>query len=184
MSLLRRGLLRQGLGLAAGAAMVGLSPPALALANTPVRRLAFSNIHTGEKLDLAYWENGAYSPQALAAINHVLRDYRTGDEHLIEPALLDLLTALSLRLEARPRFDVISGYRSPRTNAMLRARSHQVNPNSLHMQGQAIDIRMAGVETSHMRDAAQSLAVGGVGYYPVSNFVHVDIGPEKWWSGT
>ena len=182
MTLLRRRLLKQSL--AAGAAVIGLSPLAQALAATPVRRLAFSNIHTGEKLDVAYWENGAYSPEALAAVKHVLRDYRTGDEHVIEPALLDLLTALSLRLESRPRFEVISGYRSPRTNAMLRAHSSQVNPNSLHMQGQAIDIRMAGLDSARVRDAAHSLAVGGVGYYPVSNFVHVDIGPQKWWSGT
>ena len=176
----RRALLRTGLGAAAGLAA---GPAALAFA-APARRLGFNNLHTGEALDVAYFENGAYVPDALAAVNHVLRDYRTGDVHVIEPKLLDLLTALSASLESRASIGVISGYRSPQTNAMLHERSSQVASGSLHMLGQAIDIRIEGVETTAIRDAALSLGIGGVGYYPTSNFVHVDIGRVRRWQGS
>ena len=176
----RRAVIRTGLGLAAGLAA---GPAALALA-APVRRLAFDNLHTGETLDVAYFENGAYVPDARAAVNHVLRDYRTGDVHVIEPRLLDLLTALSASLDADAAFGVISGYRSPQTNAMLHERSGQVASGSLHMLGQAIDIRVPGVETARIRDAALDLATGGVGYYPTSNFVHIDIGRVRRWEGS
>jgi uncharacterized protein YcbK (DUF882 family) len=181
----RRALIRSGLGVGLGAAAsLGLGPVAFALAALPARRLGFNNLHTGETLDVAYWENGAYVPDALAAVNHVLRDYRTGDVHEIEPRLLDLLTALSATLETRAEVGVISGYRSPRTNAMLHAESSQVASGSLHMKGQAIDIRLPGVASSTIRDAAMRLAVGGVGYYPTSDFVHVDVGRVRHWQGS
>jgi uncharacterized protein YcbK (DUF882 family) len=159
------------------------APLALALAPLQSRRLAFNNLHTGETLDVAYWENGDYVPDGLAAVNHVLRDFRTGEVHAIAPTLLDLLTALSARLETRQQFEVISGYRSPQTNAALHERSGQVASGSLHMKGQAIDIRLAGVELTHIRDAALGLSIGGVGYYPTSDFVHVDVGRVRRWEG-
>jgi len=184
MTLARRTLLSHGLGLAAGAATLSVSGVALALSTLPVRRLALNNLHTGETLDVDYWENGAYVPGALAEVKHVLRDHRNNEEHLIEPKLLDLLTALSTRLGTAERYEVISGYRSPQTNAILHAESHQVASGSLHMQGQAIDIRLAGLQLTHIRDAALGLGIGGVGYYPNSDFVHVDVGRVRRWSGT
>jgi uncharacterized protein YcbK (DUF882 family) len=195
MPLARRSLLKAGFGFAA-AGMAFVSTP-LAFADTDpigdllaastkpsVRKLAFDNLHTGETLDVAYWENGAYVPQALDAVKHVLRDHRNNEEHEIHPALLDLLTALSHRMETGPRYEVISGYRSPSTNALLHARSSEVAQGSLHMYGEAIDIRMAGRDVSYIRDAALSLDMGGVGYYPTSDFVHVDVGRVREWRGT
>jgi len=180
----RRALLQTGLGLVGGLALApSLASRALAFA-PPVRRLAFNNLHTGEALDVAYFENGAYVPEALTAVNHVLRDWRNNETHEIEPKLLDLLALLTASVETRSRVNVICGYRSPATNAMLHAHSSEVASGSLHLKGQAIDIRIPGVETAHLRDAAQRLAIGGVGYYPESDFVHVDIGRVRRWQGT
>jgi len=162
-----------------------VAAPAAALASTGLnvrpRRLVFDNLHTGEKLDAVYWDRGAYVPDALQAVNHVLRDFRNGEVHPIAPKLLDLLDMLSARVETRQPFQVISGYRSPQTNAMLHAESHGVASKSLHMQGMAIDIRLADVDLSKLHDAALGMAVGGVGYYPSSDFVHVDIGRVRHW---
>ncbi|MFI4933582.1 MAG: DUF882 domain-containing protein [Caulobacterales bacterium] len=183
MSLARRAFMKTGLGLVAGAATLAGAPLALAFPEASVRRLGFDNLHTGERLDIAYWENGAYVPDALTAVNHVLRDHRNNEVHVIEPTLLDLLTSLSGRLETRPAFEVISGYRSPASNALLHERSSQVASGSLHMVGKAIDIRLGGVELTHLRDVALGLGLGGVGYYPTSDFVHVDVGRVRQWSG-
>src|SRR5690606_22191472 len=117
----------------------------------------------------------------LDAVNEVLRDHRTGEVHAIDPQLLDLLSGLAGKLEARPRFQVISGYRSPASNAKLHAKSSGVATRSLHMQGKAIDIRMGGVELANLRRAALGLRAGGVGYYPSSDFVHVDTGRVRQW---
>ncbi len=161
------------------------APLARALASVEARRVAFNNLHTGEQLEVAYWEGGAYVPGALSEVNHVLRDWRTGDVHVIEPKLLDLLTALSAKLEVpQAKIGVICGYRSPKTNAMLHAESSQVASGSLHLQGMAIDIRVPGRDSAAVRDAAMQLAVGGVGYYSVSDFVHVDVGRVRHWAGT
>jgi uncharacterized protein YcbK (DUF882 family) len=196
----RRALLRSGLGLTVAATALAAAPLAFADVDAdPIadliaksaggvmpgaRRVAFDNLHTGEKLDIAYWENGAYLPDALREVNYVLRDHRNNEIHDIHPQLLDLLTALSHRLEATPKFEVISGYRSPATNAMLHAESGEVAVGSLHMQGEAIDIRMSGLSLAYLHDAALELDLGGVGYYPWSDFVHVDIGRVRRWSGT
>ena len=182
MTLARRELLRTGLAAAAGAATFAV--PALALADAKgVRKLGFKHLHTGESLDVAYWENGAYVPDALGAVNHVLRDWRTNQTHVIEPKLLDLLTALQAKVGKEERFEVICGYRSPATNEMLHERSSEVATHSLHMVGQAIDIHLPGVELASLRDAAMNLGLGGVGYYPASDFVHVDIGRVRHWGG-
>jgi uncharacterized protein YcbK (DUF882 family) len=148
------------------------------------REVAFHNLHTGESLQAIYWDQGRYVPDALAAVNRVLRDYRTGDEHFMDPRLLDLLSVVRGQVGARRTpFQVISGYRSPKTNAMLHERSGQVANNSLHMQGMAIDVRVEGVALDHLQKAALSLGRGGVGIYPTSDFVHMDVGRVRQWSG-
>lgn len=149
-----------------------------------VRSVSLNNLHTGESLEAVYWEQGQYIPDVLDAVNHHLRDYRNGQIHPIDPELLDLLNAVSERTETRAKFQVISGYRSPATNALLHERSGEVAKKSLHMQGMAIDIRLPDVELRHLHAAALSLGRGGVGYYPESDFVHVDVGPVRTWSGS
>jgi uncharacterized protein YcbK (DUF882 family) len=163
-----------------GLALAGLARPASATIAAP-RELALVNLHTGEALKAAYWEAGAYLPDALSAIAKVLRDHRTGEVHPIDARLLDLLTRLSGSLDAAKPFQVISGYRSPKTNAKLHAKSSGVATRSLHMDGMAIDVRLPGVELSRLRDAALALKQGGVGYYPESDFVHVDVGRVRRW---
>jgi uncharacterized protein YcbK (DUF882 family) len=177
----RRELLKAGLGsVVVGGAALCAGP---VMAEAATRRLAFHNLHTGESLTAVYREEGVLVPDALAAVNHVLRDYRTGDVHPIDPRLLDLLATLSARVEARSPIQVISGYRSPATNAMLHAHSDGVAKSSLHMKGLAIDIRMADVGLDRLHVAALGMAAGGVGYYPSSDFVHVDVGAVRRWSG-
>jgi uncharacterized protein YcbK (DUF882 family) len=145
------------------------------------RALHFAHLHTGERLAVEYCTAGRYVPDALAAVDTLLRDFRTGDVKAIDPALLDLLFDLQDATGATKPFQVISGFRSPQTNAALRRRSHGVASGSLHMRGQAIDIRVADVPLAGLRRAAQTLRQGGVGYYPASNFVHVDTGRVRTW---
>lgn len=147
------------------------------------RNLSFANLHTGEKLAVTYWANGDYVPGALAQVNAILRDFRTGETHPIAPGLLDVLALLRRRMETGEAFEVISGYRSPATNAKLReAHEHSgVASHSLHMQGMAIDVRLNSRPLAALRDAALSLRRGGVGYYPSSDFVHVDVGRVRRW---
>lgn len=171
----RRRLL--GFGVAAIAAVRPFAANALA---TP-RSLSFENLHTGEKLAVTYWANGRPIPEAKALVDHILRDYRTGDVHPIDPGLLDLLHRLHQSLGTSQPFQVISGYRSPRTNAMLADASGGVARKSLHMQGLAIDIRVPGRPLATVRDAAAALQGGGVGFYPRSDFVHVDVGRVRSW---
>jgi uncharacterized protein YcbK (DUF882 family) len=183
MTLKRRELLRGGLALATGGLVMAGAGTALAFPEAGVRRLGLNNLHTNEILDVAYWENGAYVPDALDAVNNVLRDYRTNEIHEIDPHLLDLLVMVSGKVESQGRFEVISGYRSAATNAMLHAESGEVAVHSLHMEGMAIDMRLPVVELSNLRDAALSLGLGGVGFYPTSDFVHADVGRVRTWAG-
>ena len=173
----RRRLLQGVLGLAGAAVM---APMARAAAAAP-RTLSLLNLHTGERLKATYFEGGDYVPDALAAMNNLLRDYRTGDVHPMAPGLLDLVATLQQRLETDATVHVISGYRSPATNAVLHARSSGVATHSLHMEGEAMDIRIPGVELADLRNAALGLQRGGVGYYPDSDFVHVDVGRVRRW---
>jgi uncharacterized protein YcbK (DUF882 family) len=145
------------------------------------RTLAFDNLHTAEKINVEYYAHGAYVSQALASVNHLLRDFRTGDIGLIDVALLDVLHRLAVLTASRRPFQIISGYRSPATNEALRQHSSGVASGSLHTLGQAIDIRLADVPLQTLRDAARSMRSGGVGYYPRSNFVHVDTGRVRTW---
>ena len=180
----RRELLRSGLGAAAigAAGMIGVPLKAFAQAADP-RRVALHNLHTGESLEAVYWDKGEYVPDAMQALNKVLRDFRTGDVHPIDPGLYDILDAISAKVENRAPFQIISGYRSPKTNAMLHSRSEGVAAHSLHMDGMAMDIRLDGVALTNLHGAALSLKKGGVGFYPTSNFVHVDVGRVRTWNG-
>jgi uncharacterized protein YcbK (DUF882 family) len=166
--------------LALAAPMFALPKPGLADA-VSTRALRFSHTHTGEQLSVEYFGSGQYWPDALSAINWLLRDFRTGDVHAIDAGLLDLLHGLATTTDSARPFQVISGYRSPATNEMLRHRSEGVAAGSLHMQGQAIDIRLADVPLVKLKAAALSAHRGGVGYYPASDFVHVDIGRVRAW---
>jgi uncharacterized protein YcbK (DUF882 family) len=166
---------------------LALSPPPLVAARpsaTQVRWVHLHNVHTGEKLEAAYWENGGYVPDAVQALNKVLRDYRNDQVHPMNPALYDILDQIRAKTESKSPFQVISGYRSPATNKLLRERSGEVAKHSLHMDGKAMDIYLEDVALEHVRVAALDLGRGGVGYYPESNFVHVDVGPVRQWKGT
>jgi uncharacterized protein YcbK (DUF882 family) len=132
-------------------------------------------------LSLTVPAGGAHASDGLAALNRFLRDHRTGDIHPIDPGLLDILADLHAAVGASGAFHVISGYRSPRTNAALRERSRGVAAGSLHVEGRAIDVRLDGVDCSVLRDAAISLRRGGVGYYAASDFVHLDTGRVRTW---
>lgn len=170
--------------LAGAGAALAASPFRTALADVlppSARTLAFNNLHTGEKLKIEYWADGNYVPEALDSINHLLRDFRNGEVHVIEPKLLDLLSVLHASLESREPFDVISGYRSPATNAMLHAEHPDVAVKSLHMKGMAIDIRLADRTLQSLHETALGLRAGGVGYYPQADFVHVDVGRVRRW---
>ncbi len=145
------------------------------------RRLRFHHLHTGEQLDIVYCENGHYLPDALGEVNQLLRDFRSGEMAEIDPALLDLLHAVQASTGADGTFEIISGYRSPSTNEMLRSRSRGVARRSLHMQGKAVDVRLPGLATRQLRNASVALRRGGVGYYPADDFVHLDTGRVRTW---
>jgi uncharacterized protein YcbK (DUF882 family) len=147
------------------------------------RRLFLHNLHTGDTIKTVYWADGRYVDGALAEARHALRDWRNGAQHDMDPRLFDVLHDLGARLEVDRPFQIISGYRSPESNAAMHAASSGVAKNSLHMQGMASDIRVEGVELAHIRKAALSLGRGGVGFYPVSDFVHVDTGRVRQWTG-
>jgi uncharacterized protein YcbK (DUF882 family) len=147
----------------------------------PFKNLAFYNTHTLERLHICYCRNGKYDIKALAKINHILRDHRSGEVEAIDTRLLDLLHVLSHQSNPQQPFHVISGYRSAATNKKLRKNSSGVASRSLHMQGKAIDIRIPGFKTGQLGQVARKLKAGGVGYYPKSDFVHVDVGRVRYW---
>lgn len=175
---------RSLLGLGGACAFSLLSGRAFAYGNALDRskKLSFHNLHTGENLRAEFWAEGKFIPEALGEINRVLRDHRTNEISAIDPALLDLLHALQRKIETKETFHVISGYRSPASNAKLRTHSGGVATHSLHMSGKAIDIALPGCKLTDLRRAALSLRAGGVGYYPASGFVHVDTGHVRHWS--
>lgn len=166
--------------LGAAATLSGVARKAAA-DNIAAHRLSFYHIHTAEKLDITYREHGEVVPDALVAINRYLRDFRTEQVHEIDVALLDKLHALFTTFDARGNFEVISGYRSPHTNAVLRHVTTGVAEHSLHIEGRAIDVRLTSAKTAALRDAALALNAGGVGYYAESNFVHLDTGKTRSW---
>jgi uncharacterized protein YcbK (DUF882 family) len=179
-----------GLGATAAAALMIPSTAVAALApanrRKPAERaLGFFNTHTGERLATTYCCDGVYQPEALQKINFILRDFRANEIKAIDPGLLDLLHELQDTLGSDSPYHVISGYRSARTNAMLRSQgggaSSGVASGSMHVLGRAIDIRVPGVKLADLREAARSLKLGGVGFYPSSDFVHVDTGRVRYW---
>lgn len=179
---------RAFLGIGAAAAAATLIPEqaraATALAKTPERTVSFFNTHTGERLKTTYCSGGCYRPEALQELNRIMRDFRANEIRPIDPRVFDLLHELGGTLETDQPFHIISGYRSAQTNALLRERGGAatgVASHSLHMVGQAIDIRVPGVKLDDLREAAKSLKIGGVGFYPDLNFVHVDVGRVRYW---
>jgi len=176
---------RQFLKLCALATVAGFSPvPAFGAVDrfsSPVRTLSLYNTHTGESLEATYCIQGRYCPDALRSIHHILRDHRTEEVAPIDPGVLNFLHAISRKLGSREPFHIISGYRSPATNALLRDRSRNVARNSLHMEGKAVDIRLPDCDLGLLRQAALDLKKGGVGFYPGPNFVHVDVGKVRFW---
>ena len=171
---------RTFLGGATGLALATM--PVAALARTgSARTLDFHNLHTGENVSATYWADGSYVDGALADIDKVLRDFRTGEVQPIDRSLLDLLHDLRDAAGSGDTFHVITGYRSPKTNQKLAAKSGGVAKKSLHMRGMAIDVRLPGTQLSHLKQAATALQRGGVGYYPKSDFIHVDVGRVRYW---
>ncbi|MGH9613446.1 MAG: YcbK family protein [Bryobacteraceae bacterium] len=152
-------------------------------ASLPVEhRLRLYETHTGEHLDVVYKLGDHYVPEGLAELDHFLRDHRTGDVHHYAPRLFDLLSDLTAAVgRAGAEIDVLCGYRSPWSNELLRRTTTGVAKNSLHMQAEAIDIRLPGTKISVFHKAALALHRGGVGYYPASNFIHVDVGRVRRW---
>jgi uncharacterized protein YcbK (DUF882 family) len=147
----------------------------------PSRSLSFEHLHTGESLSVVYRTGSTHLPEGLARLNEFLRDHRTGEMHPIDPALFDLLYEVRTTLAVRAPFQIISGYRSPETNRMLRAQGRGVASSSLHVKGKAIDLRLPGTDTRKIREVAVELKRGGVGYYAESDFVHLDTGRVRTW---
>lgn len=177
-ALTRRGALFGAIG------GVALTMPALALAaplRLPERALSLHHLHTGERVNVVYWADGGYVASALREIDRHLRDFRTGEVREIDRELLDVLFALHRAVGSRQSFEVISGFRSRKTNAALAAKSTGVAKKSLHTRGKAIDIRLPKTSLKALRRAAVSLKAGGVGYYPASGFIHVDVGRVRYW---
>lgn len=169
------------LGLPAAAAFTGAGRAAASVLEQ--KSIALVNTHTGEELAVDYFRSGAWCDQSLASLDHLLRDHRSGEQHPMDRRLFDLLHDVAIAADREPRFEVISGYRSPATNAMLNARSSGVARKSMHMEGRAIDVRLVGYRTDRLRDLVLAAGVGGVGYYRKSDFVHVDTGRVRTWAG-
>ncbi len=183
---------RSLLGMAAGSALLlspygGLRAQSLtassAVAVSGNRSLNFVHTHTGEKLLVNYWCDGQFQSQCLMPLNHFLRDFRTGEVANMDAGLLDILYELQVLADRDATYEVISAYRSPQTNAMLRKSSSEVAQKSLHMEGKAIDIRIAGFSTRKLQQLALANQHGGVGFYAKSDFVHVDTGRVRSWAG-
>jgi|SRR5450631_843985 uncharacterized protein YcbK (DUF882 family) len=155
--------------------------PVLAAMPDRARSVRFVHTHTGETLTAPYYDGVRYSDTCLQSVNFLLRDFRTGESHRIDPPLLDILYDLQSLANRDAPFEVISGYRSPQTNAMLHRSSGGVAEHSQHILGKAIDIRLSGFSTRTLSAYARSLSRGGVGFYASSDFVHIDTGRVRFW---
>ncbi|MFN3233724.1 MAG: YcbK family protein [Alphaproteobacteria bacterium] len=167
-------------GIAGGIALAACWPTTRVAASVSHRSINLVNLHTGERFSGTYAEKGSPLPDALSELSRVLRDHRTGDVHEIDPRLFDWMRSLQDRLGGT-EFGIISGYRSPKSNQMLRGKSNGVAKKSWHMQGRAIDLRLAGSDTADLRKLAIADRLGGVGYYAKSDFVHLDTGRPRSW---
>ena len=178
------GMARRRLLTAGGALMLaGLPSPAFAgVLEERERRLDFIQVRTGEVLSAAYWRGGRYRPAALDRISYLLRDVPSGEVRPIDPRLFDLLYGLRRTLRSDAPFLVVSGYRTPRTNRILAKRKNGVARHSLHMEGLAVDVLLPNRPLDDLAEVAWSFRAGGVGYYPASHFVHLDVGPVRRWT--
>lgn len=179
----RRRILAATLTMATAVALVRPRVGLAAGAPGEPRWIELLNTHTGESAALVWHDGSGLVPTALARLEHLLRDHRANEQHPIDPALYDQLAAVALAARRDARFEVISGYRSPGTNARLAVAGSGVARRSLHMDGRAIDIRLKGAACSRVRDVALALARGGVGFYRKSDFVHLDTGRVRSWQG-
>lgn len=177
LSLTRRHLIISSAALCA----LSLANPAFAIASREVKALKFYNLHTEEKEELAFFRDGKFDAAALKKINHLLRDHRTGEVYPIDPRLLSHVHAVHKRLGSSSPIEIISGYRSPKSNTMLIKRGGGVARKSKHLQGKAIDFRLQDVALDRIYDAAKDMQCGGVGMYGASNFVHLDTGRVRSW---
>ena len=155
--------------------------PSRSSANALEKRIKLYHIHTGEHLDAIFWIDGEYIYDELVNIDYFLRDYRTDEVRKIDVKLLEYLYGIQRRLHANREFNILSGYRSPKTNDYLRHHSKGVAKHSFHMYGRALDIHLPGYHLSTLKYAALSLRRGGVGYYPKSHFIHIDTGAPRYW---
>jgi uncharacterized protein YcbK (DUF882 family) len=172
-------LLAMAISFLVGSAAPGISAPKASL---PLYRLRLFHTHTGRRLDVVYRRGDEYVPSAIVELDRFLADHRTGQEKAYDPRVFDLLHDLMARVgDPDGEIDVICGYRTPWSNEFLRTHGHGVARHSLHMQAMAIDIRIPGVPTAEVRDAAMAMKRGGVGYYRQSDFVHVDVGRVRRW---
>lgn len=161
--------------------MLIASPTPAELSKDDVRSLRFYHTHTGEELDVTYFYNGIYWPDEIGKVNAFLADWRNGKQRSMDLKLLDILWEIQQVTGNQDRYEVISAYRSPETNALLRSRSKGVAAKSQHIEGKAIDVRLRGLDTRVLRDTAIALKRGGVGYYEQSDFVHIDTGRVRTW---
>ena len=175
-SFLRRATLLCGVGAGALSAL-----PVFASVPARPRALSFVHTHTGEALTVRYFDGNSYLADSLNDVNHLLRDFRTGEMHVIDPPLLDILYDLQQLADRDAPYEVISGFRSPATNAMLHSHSSGVAEHSQHILGKAIDVRLSGFSTRQLGEFARSMARGGVGYYASSDFVHLDTSRVRFW---
>ena len=177
----RREILKLGLaGTLATIVPLGFSSEAQASRGN-TWRVAFKQAHTGESFNGVYRVGGKYLPEAFERLNYILRDFRTGEVFPMDPRVIDILAMVQKKAGQRQPIEILSAYRSPKTNAGLRKNSSGVAKNSFHMYGQALDLHIKGYSTSRLRSIAKSLRAGGVGYYPKSDFIHVDTGTVRSW---
>lgn len=180
----RRGFLTFAAATLTAMAVPAVMPAAPAMAAPlagGVRRIALHNVNTNEQFSGVYWADGAYKADALRKLDVLLRDHRAKQVCRFDPRLFDLLSRVHQAVDSDEPFRIICGFRSKRTNAVARRRSRGVAKQSYHTRGMAVDVRLPDVELSAIADAAQELELGGVGYYPRSGFVHLDVGPVRSW---
>ncbi|MGH1403352.1 MAG: YcbK family protein [Alphaproteobacteria bacterium] len=179
----RRDFLKMGLvGVASAAVPSLLTRDVLASSKNEAWKISFRHAHTGESFSGVYRVGDKYLPEAFERLNYVMRDFRTEEVFPMDPHVVDIMSIIHSRLRAKDPYQILSGYRSPKTNAMLKRNTRGVASNSFHMYGQAVDIRLLNESTREIRNIAKSLQAGGVGYYPRSNFVHVDTGQVRSWT--
>ncbi len=179
----RRTFLKMGLAGIVGAAVPFISVKnVLAASSSSAWNISFRNMHTGESFSGVYRVGDKYLPDAFERLNYVLRDFRTNEVFPMDPHIIDILSIITRKIDTTDSYEILSGYRSPKTNSMLGKRSGGVAKNSFHMYGQALDIRIPGYSTKAIRNIAKSIKAGGVGYYPRSNFVHIDTGKVRSWT--